>query len=716
MMFSTAGRPVLVLLVVLLAQAVSAAALEASDQTQPPSWWRSDEFRTALSLTPDQVAQIDSIFQATLPELRQDMDELDRLEARLSRLIENDAEETVIARHIDRVETARANVNKTRSLMLVRMRRVLTPEQRARMRTLEEEARKRGVDPRRRSGPDSGRTRGFRMSRTVWTSAGTVVLSLATLTIAPAHAQTSEARIQELIRQAADATSLTAPAQATVQGQNATEVVALTLDAAVELALERNLDIAVQRLNPQLQDIAIATARAFYNPTLTSTFSQTENSSAPTNQLQVSQGGGGVVSSTLTYNGGLVQNLPWGGSIQATLNNSRQATTSNNAFYNPSFQSIWSVNFAQPMLRGFRIDAQRRQLQISRTNRDISDVQLRASVTNIISNVRNAYWDYVFATQAVEVAQQSLDLATKLVQDNQVRVEVGTMAPIDVVQAQAEQATRRQGLVTAESNRRTAELALKRLVVSGTADPNWNATINPTDRPEFRAEPVDVEAAIRRALGERTDLEIARKNVQSNTLTMSYLRNETLPAVNLQVNYGVQGIGGPFQVRSNTGVLGSTVTETIPGGLGDALSSLFRNRYPRWTVGVNVLYPLGLSSQQTAVARARVQLSQVEAQLKQIELQIATDVTNASIQLRNASEAVQASQAARELSQRRLEAEQSKFEVGMSTNYFVVQAQRDLNDARNSELRAVLNHRKALVEFERLQQTALQSQNITILQ
>jgi outer membrane protein TolC len=123
-----------------------------------------------------------------------------------------------------------------------------------------------------------------------------------------------------------------------------------------------------------------------------------------------------------------------------------------------------------------------------------------------------------------------------------------------------------------------------------------------------------------------------------------------------------------------------------------------------------------MSTQDAAVARARIQLSQVEAQIKQIELQIATDVTSASIQLRNAIEAVQASQAARELSQRRLEAEQSKFEVGMSTNYFVVQAQRDLNDARNSELRAVLNYRKALVEFERLQQTALQSQNITVLQ
>ena len=131
---------------------------------------------------------------------------------------------------------------------------------------------------------------------------------------------------------------------------------------------------------------------------------------------------------------------------------------------------------------------------------------------------------------------------------------------------------------------------------------------------------------------------------------------------------------------------------------------------------MNFSYPLGLSSQEAATARARVQVRQVQAQIKQIELQVATEVTNAAIQLRNAAEAVQAAQAAQDLSQRRLEAEQSKFEVGISTNYFVVQAQRDMNDARNSELRAVLNYRKALVEFERLQQTTLQSANITVLQ
>jgi len=539
------------------------------------------------------------------------------------------------------------------------------------------------------------------------------VLAAASLWGSSAQAQVSEARIRELVQQAGQS----AP-PAVVEELRQGVTTALTLDDAVAFALDRNLDIAVQRLNPQLQDISIASAQTFYHPTLTSTLGQTSNSNAPTSQLQLSSGGAGVTNTTFTYNGGLTQNMPrWGGTLQATLNNSRQATNSNNAFFNPQFQSVWTAVFTQPLLRDFRTDAQRRQLQVSRINRDISDVQLRASVTNIVSNVRNAYWDYVYTTQAVEVARQSLDLASKLVQDNQIRVEVGTMAPIDVVQAQAEQATRRQGLVNAESARRTSELALKRLIVGGTEDANWSATLDPVDRPEFRPEPpVDVEAAVRRALSQRTDLEIARKNIQTNNLPLSFLRNQTLPTVDLQVNYGVQGVGGPFLRRSNTGVLGSSITETVPGGLADALTSLFNASYPRWSAQVNVSYPIGLSSQDAAVARGRVQLNQVEAQLRQIELQIATDITNASIQVRNTSEAVQAAQAARELSQRRLEAEQSKFEVGMSTNYFVVQAQRDLNDARNSELRAVLNYRKALVELERLQETTLQSSNVTIIQ
>ena len=312
------------------------------------------------------------------------------------------------------------------------------------------------------------------------------------------------------------------------------------------------------------------------------------------------------------------------------------------------------------------------------------------------------------------MSRQSLDLASKLVQDNQTRVQVGTMAPIDVVSAQSEQATRNQALVAAESSRRTTELALKRLIVGGADDTNWGAQLIPTDQPSFQPVEIDLEGAVRRALAERTDMDIAKKNVAANDVTLRYLNDQTLPQVDLLATYGLIGLGGSQLITEGTGV-NRTVTGSLPGGYGDALASLFRPNYPAWTVQMNFSYPIGISSQQAAVSRARVQLNQVQAQLKQVELQIATEVTNAAIQARNNAEAVQAAQASREFAEKKLEAEQSKFEVGMSTNYFVVQAQRDLNDARNSELRQILNYRKSLVELERLQQTTLQNLNVTVL-
>jgi outer membrane protein len=560
----------------------------------------------------------------------------------------------------------------------------------------------------------------MRRSGSFWIVA--TAFSLAGIVV-PARAQeTSEARIQELIRQSAERVATgqpvtaQAPAIQAAAGSETRPTVRLSLDEAVKLALDRNLDIAVQRLNPQINDIAIASIRSIYHPSLTSTVLTQSQTNPATNTIAgANDPGVGVVSDTANYNAGIAQSIPWGGgSLAVQFNNSRATTTSLNNLYNPSYTSFWTGQYTQPLLRGFRTDNTRQQLAVTSINRDISDVQLRASITNTLSNVRNAYWDYVTAVQAVEVARQSLDLADNLVRDNQTRVQVGTMAPIDVVQAQSEAATRRQALVAAESARRTTELALKRLIVDGTQDPNWNATLEPIDRPEFRPEPIDLEAAIRRALSERTDIDIAKKNVQANNVTLRYLRDQTLPQADLLAFYGLQGLGGTQLLTAGTGV-NRIVTGSIPGGYGNALSSLLDSNYPRWTVQLNFSYPLGTSSQEASVARARVQLSQVEAQMKQIELQIANDVTNAVIEVQNAAEAVQAGQAARELAQRRLEAEQSKFEVGMSTNYFVVQAQRDLLDSQTSELRAVLDYRKALVELDRVQQTTIQSSNITLL-
>ena len=527
----------------------------------------------------------------------------------------------------------------------------------------------------------------------------------------------SDTRLRELMAEAAQrvATGDIDVQQTTRAPGETTPTMRLTLDDAVKFALDRNLDIAVQRLNPQINDIAVLSVRSVYNPTLTSTVGPGSATILPSSQTQLGVGGA-AVTDTMTFNGGVAQSLPWGGgAFSASLNNFRRSSTSNNSLFNPLFQSAWSFAYTQPILRNFRIDSTRQQLAVTKINRDVSDVQLRATITNTLSNVRNAYWDYVFAVQAVDVAQKSVDLAVKLVQDNQTRVEVGTMAPIDVVQAQSQAATARQNLAAAQQTMRTAELVLKRLIVSGTEDPNWSLRLDPVDRPEFAPQPIDLEEAIRNALSQRTDLEIAKKSMQANDVTLRFLRDQLKPQADLALSYVPQGLGGTQLNRQSNGTLGSTVVSTIPGGIADAFSSLFHNNYPQWTAQVNFSYPLGTSSQEASVARARVQLSQVQAQVKQVELQIATDVTNAAVSARSNVERVQAAQAARELAEKQLEAETSKFEVGMSTNYNVIQSQRDLATAQNNELQAVLNYRKALVEFERLQQTTLQNLNVTVI-
>jgi outer membrane protein TolC len=391
------------------------------------------------------------------------------------------------------------------------------------------------------------------------------------------------------------------------------------------------------------------------------------------------------------------QQVPWGGgNYSVTFNNSRDSSTRNTGLFNPTYGSTLRAQFTQPLLQNFKIDNTRSQLQTTMIQREIADLDLRASVASTVAQVRNAYWELVFGYQAVEAAQRSLDLASKLVQDNRARVEIGTMAPIDVVQALAEEASRRQQLVNAQAILRNNELALKRLIVTGTDDELWRATINPTDRPSPVAEPIDLEGAVRNALENRTDLASARKNIDSANIQLRSLRNQSLPALNLVTSYQLVGRGGT-SIPRNPG------DPIIPGGYWDALTNIGRFDAPTWAASVNFSYPIGQSAAEANTARQRLLIRQQETQIKSTELQIATDVTSAALAVRNALESVQAAQASRELSERRLEAAQSKFEVGMATNYEVVQAQRDLNDARNSELRQQLNYRRALVDFQRAQ-------------
>lgn len=475
----------------------------------------------------------------------------------------------------------------------------------------------------------------------------------------------------------------------------------LRLEEAVSLALEKNLDIQVAKLEPQSVDFLVAGFRNTYRPVLSSTVGQRENYQLPTRTLT---GGTRVNQGTLTYNASIAQTLSsWGSNYSVAWSNTKVNSSDLLANYNPLFTTGVLMSFNQPLLRGFKLDNTRQQLAVNLLNREISEESARATVTQTLANVRNAYWDLVFAQSAVDVAQRATDLADKLVVDNQARVEVGTLAPLDIVQAQAEAATRRQNLAAAEAAAQTAEIALKRYLVSGTDDPLWRQTIRPVDLPNLAPPPADVEGAIRTALAQRTDVLNTRKNLDVSDVNIRFFRDQAMPDLDLNASYGAQGIGGTFFRRSGSGIE-SQVIGTVPGGFLDALSVLKERQYPNWNFSLTLSYPLFGSQADAQLARARLQRNQSMTRLRALEVQVAAEVANAALTVQSNLKRVEAATAARELALKRLEAEQSKFDVGMTTNFFVVQAQRDLRDAQNTELRALADYRKSLVNYERAQQ------------
>jgi outer membrane protein TolC len=218
----------------------------------------------------------------------------------------------------------------------------------------------------------------------------------------------------------------------------------------------------------------------------------------------------------------------------------------------------------------------------------------------------------------------------------------------------------------------------------------------------FRAQVLDVEGAVKNALSRRTDLEQQRKSLEASDVNIRYFRNQTLPDVNLQAGYGLTGQGGTVYDFSNSWppvLLSSTSTP-----YSSVLSKMFGNDYHNWSLAVTVGYPIGRSSAEAGLARARVSYAQSQLQLRSAELQVTAQVREVARQLNTNRKRVDATRASRELAERKLEAEQKKFAAGMSTNFEVIQAQRDLAAARNAELQALLDYNRSQVDFETVQQ------------
>ena len=482
----------------------------------------------------------------------------------------------------------------------------------------------------------------------------------------------------------------------------------LSIDEAVKLALEQNLGIQIQRIDPQIQDLGIAQARSFWAPSVSSTIAENKQTQAVTSALS-----GGNSESTSILNSqfsggvGLSQTLPWGGAYAANWNNARLTSTNVFSAFSPQLSSNLNLQYTQPLLRNLSMDAIRQQVALSKKSRDLSDINLETVVTLTARNVRNAYWDLAYAIDNLKAQQESLALSQQSLKDNQKRVEIGTMAPIDIVQAQAEVASNESGVIVAEAQIRAAQDKLRALIFDP-ADANfWTVNLEPSDEAPFAAQAIDVEAAVRNALDKRTDIRSAKNSLEQGDVNIRYFNNQIKPDVNAQLSYITTGVGGTGLSQINP--LDPTGAPLSAGsrGFGSVLGDVFQSQYPNWTVGVQIAYPLGASTAQANLARTKLQYQQAQTQMKNLQLQVVLQVRDAGRNVTTNEKLVLSARASRELQEKKLEAEQKKLAAGMSSSFFVFQAQRDLAVARVAEIQAISAYNKSVVDFEAVQQVPL---------
>ena len=493
------------------------------------------------------------------------------------------------------------------------------------------------------------------------------------------------------------------PLGAQVEPQ-APDVRRLTIEDAVRLALENNLGIQVRRLDPALQDLTVAQAQAAWAPTLTSTL-EGGNTDSPSNSFLSGAQGPRTSDGRFATTVGIDQPTRWGGRYNVGWDGTRSTTTNLFSNFSPQVRSSLSLSYRQSLLRGFSIDAPRQQLLAATREREIADVTLGQAMAQTARAVRYAYWDLAFSRDFLSVQQQSLELARVSLRNTRARIEIGTTPPIDAVEAEAEVALREEAVILAEAQIATAMDAL-RVLVYNPDEPNfWTLTIETFSAAVPASLVIDTDAGVRNALERRSDLQEMRKRLETSAVNVQFSRNQTLPDVTASVDYGLTGLGGTQFIRG-PGFPGPIVGQ-MERGFGSVLGDLFSRDFPSWTASLNMSYPLGSTQEKAALARARLEYTQQQTQLRSAALQVAAQVREAGRQVQTNQKRIDTSRVSRELAEKRLEAEERKLAAGTSTGFLVFQAQRDLAEARNNELRSILDLQRSLVDFETVQESPL---------
>ncbi len=542
----------------------------------------------------------------------------------------------------------------------------------------------------------------------------------------------------------------------------------LRLQDAIELALENNLDIAVQRYYPWVADASILKTSAggagystpggdftssianlnlfSYDPQFNSGGSIADFAT-PVNNPFISGTGlsqlATLKSHSTQFTNQYLQSFETGTNLSVSWNNTRSSSTSTANFFNPVVQSTLLIGFSQSLLNGFGLTVNTRNIRIAKINRQIADWAFALQAIATITNTITAYWELVYARENVKVEEQAVTVSEKLANDNKKQLGAGTMAPLDVTRAESELATDRQNLIVAQTVKLQDEQILLNAITKDPLAPILaNIEIITLDQPK---QPELIEAtpfaeAIKEAFAKRPDLQEQALNLKNAAIDVQATRKALLPTATLSGQYTSVGLAGNSPLKGastlvSTGVpivdaagtpvtvngvpiFESTASAPVIGtsqqGFTTAQSQVFRSQFPEFLGQLTLNLPLRNRSAQADSARALLVQRQLETQLQQLKNAALLDVRNTYIALTQGRAQVDAASEARQLQQETFDAEQKKYRLGASTVYNVILTQRDLVTAEGTEIRALANLEEAKANYERALGRTLEVNHVTI--
>ncbi len=487
----------------------------------------------------------------------------------------------------------------------------------------------------------------------------------------------------------------------------------LTVNDTIRLALESNLGIGINRYAPIIAEYAIAAAYQQFDPTLTLQGTVNRRSQAAITILD-----GADISRNLTGNYSITynHNLEYGTNYSVRFSVNRNSSNSSFSTVNPSYNGSLQYSFTQPLLRGFGRDINTSAITIARNNVEQSEIAFEQQVMNTIVQATNSYWDLVGAREGIRVQQGALERAQQTYEDNMRQVEIGTLAPIEVVQAEQAVASARESLIVAQASLTTLEDNIKTMITR-TPDPALVLLrLNPVEDIRNRVDEIlPVEDAIQRALLNRPEMRQASLAIENADINRRVAENNLLPQLSLTGSYTQTGIGG--HANPNAGFGGFDLVPGMvpdPGGLSGAFADIFGFDFTSYSVGFSLQIPLSNRSAQANVAQRVVQQRQAMSQEALTAQQIALEVRDAYNQIGTSRARIDAARLSRELAERRLDAENRKFELGASSIRFVLDEQQNLTQAETTEIQALVAYVKAVVAYDDAIGRTLERNNVQI--